>query len=169
MLRECLVTLRDAVILNNETTSGCSIASAASGQSKRSKAWCEPVQRFAKRERCNPSNYCKGQNGENMKRGLALFTLLTVLLTVPALASADGLTGTTVSGQFNIGGASTNYFDPSNFTDSTLTISDLDQPSAGALNWEMIFTDSAFAGASVSKVSDTFDNGGLSVNLVGDD
>jgi hypothetical protein len=139
-----------------------------------------------------------------MTRRPALFALLTALLMVPTLASADGLTGTTVSGQFNIGGASTNYFDPSNgfvpsgfqndagptvvingsptfgfndsfnfdqanFTDSTLTISDLDQPSAGALNWEMVFTDSAFAGASVSKVSDTFDNGGLSVNLVGDD
>lgn len=138
-----------------------------------------------------------------MTRRLAPFALLTALLTVPILAWADGLTGTTVAGQFNIGGAPTNYFDPSNgfvpsgfqndagstvvingnptfgfndsfnfdqanFTNGTLTISDLDQPSAGALNWEMVFTDSAFAGASVSNVSDTFDNGGLSFNLVGD-
>ncbi len=138
-----------------------------------------------------------------MTRRLAPFAFVTVLLMVPTLASADGLTGTTVSGQFNIGGAPTNYFDPSNgfvpsgfqndagptvvingsptfgfndsfnfdqanFTDTTLTISDLDQPSAGALNWEMVFTDSALAGASVSNVSDTFDNGGLTFNLVGD-
>jgi hypothetical protein len=41
------------------------------------------------------------------------------------------------------------------------------QPLAGALNWEMVFTDSAFAGASISNVSDTFVNGGLSFSLVG--
>jgi hypothetical protein len=138
-----------------------------------------------------------------MTRRIAPFALLTALLTVATLASADGLTGTTVTGQFNIGGAPTNYFDPSNgfvpsgfqndagptvaingnptfgfndsfnfdqanFTDATLTISDLNAPFAGAIYWEMVFTDSAFAGASVSSVSDTFDNGGLSFNLIGD-
>jgi len=132
---------------------------------------------------------------------LAPLVLFLALLTVAPLASADGLTGTTVVGQLYFDGDPHNYFDPANgfvpsgfqnhagptviingnptfgfndshnfdqanFTDNTLTISDQNQPLAGALNWEMIFTDSAFS--SVSKVSDTFVNGGLSYNLVGE-
>jgi hypothetical protein len=56
-------------------------------------------------------------------------------------------------------------FDQANFSATTLTISDQNL-SGGAAPWTMIFTDSAFA--SVSKVSDTFSNGGLSYSLAGD-
>jgi len=76
--------------------------------------------------------------------------------------------GTTVviNGNPTFGFNDSHNLDQANFTNNMLTISDKNAPGAGALNWEMIFTDSAFA--KVSKVSDTFDNGGLSCSLVGD-
>lgn len=56
--------------------------------------------------------------------------------------------------------------DTANFTASQLIVTDT--VFSGASNWTMTFTDTAFTGASFSKVSDTFTNGGVTGILVGD-
>jgi hypothetical protein len=71
-----------------------------------------------------------------------------------------------INGYPTFGFNDSHNFDQADFTGNTLTISDENQLFAGASNWKMIFTDNTFA--SVSKISDTFANGGLSYNLVGD-
>jgi PEP-CTERM motif len=55
--------------------------------------------------------------------------------------------------------------DTADFTDTTLTISDLVGTAAGAFNWTMTFTDSAFAGLSLVEISDNFVNGGVNCAL----
>jgi hypothetical protein len=55
--------------------------------------------------------------------------------------------------------------DIANFTATQLIITDLVMSSA--TNWQMDFTSSAFLGASISEVSDTFGNGGVNASILG--
>lgn len=56
--------------------------------------------------------------------------------------------------------------DTANFTDNTLTITDT-LAGFGAAPFQMKFTDTAFAGLTLSKVSDNFDGSGITASLVG--
>ena len=57
-------------------------------------------------------------------------------------------------------------FDTADFTAATLTLTD-QVNNNGAVPWQQTFTDPAFSGV-ITKVSDTFDNGGVTASVSGD-
>ncbi len=88
---------------------------------------------------------------------------------VPTAGSPENMAGTTVA----ISDSALEFafldgynYDTADFTDSTLTISD-SVGTNGALPWRQTFTDPAFNGF-LAKVSDTFDDGGVTASILGD-
>jgi hypothetical protein len=56
--------------------------------------------------------------------------------------------------------------DTANFTSNQLIVNDT--VFSSAFNWKMTFTDTAFSSLGLTKISDTFTNGGVTGTLVGD-
>jgi hypothetical protein len=80
--------------------------------------------------------------------------------------NAAGITVTIAQPQIEFGYMDASNLDTANFTSNQLIVTDT--VTLGTLNWTMTFTDTAFAGLSFTKVSDTFTNGGVTGTLVGD-
>jgi hypothetical protein len=97
--------------------------------------------------------------------------------TVPAgYGNANGPTTTVVDpgvefGLLSGGGtvASPGLFSlTADLTDTTLTITKINSGTLSLAGFEAIFTDTAFTGLSVSKIEDTFAEGGIAAQLSGD-
>ncbi|MFO0953386.1 MAG: hypothetical protein U0835_19995 [Isosphaeraceae bacterium] len=111
-----------------------------------------------------------------------------VLLLADAAPARAQLIGTTVTGEFRVNGVGPNLFAPpdvvisaaapefdfddganhivADFDANTLTLTDASR--TGSLPQFFVFTNSAFAGLSLSKTSDNYPNGGLDVTFLND-
>ncbi len=88
---------------------------------------------------------------------------------LPGYGNSTGPTTTIVDPgiEFDVSASPTN-FATLDFTDSTLTLTKV-IPSLSVIGGnEFVFTDTAFSGLTVTKTQDSFDNGGVTAQLVGD-
>jgi PEP-CTERM motif len=79
----------------------------------------------------------------------------------------SGPTVTIANGIIEYGFADGANTDTAEFTNSTLSIGDVATTVAGAASFQMVFTNAALAGLSLTKINDTFGGTGLSGTLVG--
>jgi hypothetical protein len=78
----------------------------------------------------------------------------------------EGTTVTIAQPQIEFGYMDSSNLDTANFTGNQLIVTDT--VSNAANFWTMTFTDTAFTGLPLTKVSDTFTHGGVTGTLVGD-